>query len=308
MDGVAVGLGHRCTPSRYSQHTFTALARELRAVPACVLMDPTCACASLSVFLLPDGSRGGIHAAACDDAKQPVFQLASAAVQEALGCHDGHIPLEWVPGSMKCDHVPSMLLEALAAVDDGRNLERYHFDIVTVTEGAMNGHRALGVGTNQVKRRRACLVALAIALARAGAALKYGASGSLAQLLRLADVVPVATRDTSQCEPAPAHVSARRSSRVASDCSTPDGARTVRAQGHPSGPPSPLPRDGGPEKAMVMESMRHHVSALRRSLAQTQGRERGVRESTSRPPAKSFNRMPPPDGVYNRQRQSDGRW
>ena len=124
--------------------------------------------ATLHVDLLPDGGRHGVFAAACDCPREHVFQIAKAAVRQALGCFAGELPL-WVLASSvrpRGDDGLQVLRSAVAAADNGRNLERYAFHLVTVTDGPMIGLQAVGIGSNIEKRTRASFVALAVAAVR----------------------------------------------------------------------------------------------------------------------------------------------
>ena len=55
------------------------------------------------------------------------------------------------------------LVRAIERADSGQHVQRYFFDLVTVTSGTWIGLRAVGVGSTVEKRKRAAKIALAAA-------------------------------------------------------------------------------------------------------------------------------------------------
>ena len=59
-----------------------------------------------------------------------------------------------------------VLIDAIRAADNGRNVARHCFDVVTVSTNPWRGLRGIAIGSNKDKRERAAKVVLAVAATR----------------------------------------------------------------------------------------------------------------------------------------------
>ena len=59
-----------------------------------------------------------------------------------------------------------VLIDAIRAADNGRNVARHCFDVVTVSTNPWRGLRGIAIGSNKGKRERAAKVVLAVAATR----------------------------------------------------------------------------------------------------------------------------------------------
>jgi len=118
---------------------------------------------NICFYLLPHNGDV-LHGIICDDPKVSPFHDAAHLVQEALGDdsdvvrQDGRLDVleGWSPE----------LFDALRAVDQATGSQWRLFTVASVAKGLHIGLRAVGIGSNQRKLRRASDLALALAVAR----------------------------------------------------------------------------------------------------------------------------------------------
>ena len=119
---------------------------------------------SISVFVIPDGFGDKLFSVACDDPQQEEFKNAHQSALTALG-RTGELPIHIQEASLgrRARLFHPDLIAAIRAADGGRNIDRWCFDVASVTAGNLTGLRAIGIGSTRQKRLRACKIALALA-------------------------------------------------------------------------------------------------------------------------------------------------
>ena len=111
----------------------------------------------LPAWLVPDGPSY-IVALGCDDPKY--LQDASRA---CAALEIGTFEVKDASFGSRAWKVPKPMLDALLEVDERNRHVRRFFDVVSVTAGPLKGLRAVGLGSNTLKRERACKAALVVA-------------------------------------------------------------------------------------------------------------------------------------------------
>lgn len=117
---------------------------------------------------LPCGTEV-LYGVICDDHKLECFQQAACLMQEALElqCEDASGAVERKDGQLDEKTVwPTEFLDALSAIDAKDGDPWRLFSVATVKCGSHSGMRAVGIGSNQSRLKRASNLALAFTVAR----------------------------------------------------------------------------------------------------------------------------------------------
>lgn len=120
------------------------------------------------ILELPSGT-GVLYAVVCDDHKLACFQESANLVQQALQLHgeDANSAIGRQDGQLDEDAAwPADLINALRLVDKEAGALWRLFTVATVKLGSHSGLRAVGIGSNQNKLKRASNLALAFTVAR----------------------------------------------------------------------------------------------------------------------------------------------
>ena len=99
---------------------------------------------SISVFVIPDGFGDKLFSVACDNALQ-MIRIQEPILRRRARLFHAH------------------LIAAIRAADGHDNIDRWGFDVASVTAGNLTGLRAIAIGSTRQKRLRACKIALALA-------------------------------------------------------------------------------------------------------------------------------------------------
>lgn len=114
------------------------------------------------IYWLPDAGNQLICAVICDDPQEPYFQNAAWLMQEALQIQSAPNSVARQDGqfNMRQGWYPE-LFDALLSIDKRDGCQWRQFTVATVSEGPHSGLRAIGIGSNQTKLKRASNLALA---------------------------------------------------------------------------------------------------------------------------------------------------
>jgi hypothetical protein len=118
---------------------------------------------TISVFVIPDGFGDKLFSVACDDPQQEAFRNAHQSALTALSRTVLGMHIQEGSLGRRASRFHPDLIASIRTADGGRNIDRWCFDIASVTSGNLTGLRAIGIGSTRQKRRRACKAAIALA-------------------------------------------------------------------------------------------------------------------------------------------------
>lgn len=113
------------------------------------------------VDVMPDGLGQEMWATACDDLKLTCSKRLLEATRRASGIRSGPIchTLESSFGS-RAHLCPQAVVSVLRLVDDGLNIDRHHFDVLTVIDGPHAGKQCVAIGRSKAHRGMAGHIAV----------------------------------------------------------------------------------------------------------------------------------------------------
>ena len=114
---------------------------------------------NVAVFILTDGILE-YWTVAVDNEKNYAAQHADIALKREIGLESSSFNFTKVEGSLgsRASHFPQLLVESIRLIDDGKNINRHHFDLVCLTE--ISSKPVLAIGSSRSKRGRAAKLAL----------------------------------------------------------------------------------------------------------------------------------------------------